>query len=559
MTRVFEVFSGRAADDPICPDESGTGWLELGHLCAAVEALCKRLDEQQGSHTGNVAVVVQNRYWMLAACLAIWRSGRIAVFPPNHKPGSIAQVMADSQASWLITDLEHLPRVHSGTIGVPLQATATAPVPKISVGADQRVLTVFTSGTTGEHQRCDKTAAQLFGEARVLAELFEFDSRCIVAATVPAHHLYGLLFTLLVPLFSGARFLCPALFQPAHVRHAVAHHRVTDLITVPTHIRALVAASKAPGHSLRRVFSSGAMLDLDLAKAFCDLSGSAVVDILGSTESGGIAWRYAKPLPYTPLPGVQVSADASGQLLLSSPFLPPGSGWQKMQDKITLVPGGFEHQGRSDGVLKLGGKRIAVQELEARARNLAGVEDAVVLVESSSHLRGTELWLVVATHDPRWTAQSLKRELGRHFDAVVLPRRYRTVPELPRDAFGKLQRRLLQDLFGATPGEPEQRRSVSCQISIPQDWIFFRGHFPTNPILAGAAQLTEVVLPNIARAWGDLHTLKAVPLVKYRRPIRPGARLALNAHRHQDEPLVDFELWEAGELATHGQLSFVAP
>ena len=44
-------------------------------------------------------------------------------------------------------------------------------------------------------------------------------------------------------------------------------------------------------------------------------------EILGSTETGGIALRDLPEPTWRPMPGIQVESDSEGRLLLESPFL----------------------------------------------------------------------------------------------------------------------------------------------------------------------------------------------------------------------------------------------
>jgi hypothetical protein len=242
-----------------------------------------------------------------------------------------------------------------------------------------------------------------------------------------------------------------------------------------------------------------------------------------------------------------------------------------MNDRVRIMDGGFEHLGRPDGVVKLGGKRVAVQEVEKRAIALEGISDAAVLVRPASELRGSQLWLAVESSDAHWSETTLKRSLAEHFDAVVLPRRYRIVQKLPRDGLGKLKHSALLRLFEALPDsekdsslrlpEPKLANTSDTQmfrskLCIPQRWVFFRGHFPGAPIVPGVVQLSEIVLPSIAQAWSDLTVLDEIPVLKYKRPISPGAALELTLHRPHGSSRVRFELSEAGEVASLGQLKF---
>src|SRR5471032_2675982 len=89
-------------------------------------------------------------------------------------------------------------------------------------------------------------------------------------------------------------------------------------------------------------------------------------------------------------------------------------------DRIEMLgDGDFRHLGRLDDVVKVAGKRVALSDLQARLRTLAGVTDAAVFAVPSSRY-GSELRVVVsgAELDPA----AMRQALLRHFDATVVPR-----------------------------------------------------------------------------------------------------------------------------------------
>ena len=181
-----------------------------------------------------------------------------------------------------------------------------------------------------------------------------------------------------------------------------------------------------------------------------DGSGVDVVELLGSTETGGFAWRsshrHGVGAPWLPLPTVTVEQGPEGLLQLTSPYAGGKDGTHGSMDRIEMTPDGrFHHLGRHDGVVKVGGKRIALQHLEEEVLAINGVDDAAAIAIEIEGLRGLEIWLaVVATgHD----ARSIRKALAKKFDAVVLPRRYRFVSSLPRHENGKLPRNALRSLF----------------------------------------------------------------------------------------------------------------
>ena len=554
---------------------------------ADVMSLAQRLEAAAPglSEAHPVLVACRERYSLLVACFAAWLRGGRVVLGPNLQPASLGQVRVESGALATLTDSNELAPNAVPQLTVPQHAVPQLIVPQradstaaelsesgvASVAGERQLLSIYTSGTTGLHQRCDKTARQLFGEAHTLVRVLGFSPETTLGSTVPSHHLYGLLFAALVPWFAGGRLVSPALFQPEDVMRAIAHWKISELVTVPTHLGALAAAWEPGRARLRRAFSSGAVLAPELARRFAERSGADVIDVLGSTESGGIGWRIAnRERLYTPLPGVEVRADEEQHLLLRSPFLERTQAWQRMGDRVAVGSAGFEYLGRDDGVVKLGAKRVAVQQIEARTRELPGVSEVALLVRDSDTLRGKELWMaVVATED--WTPEQLRKRLAPHFDPVLLPRRIRRVASLPRTALGKISQRELLALFAADEAElsrerveftpprindASEHRELTCELRIPSDWVFTRGHFPEQPVVPGALQLSHIVLPSIARAWPELGRLRCASRIKFRRALGPGASLRLRVRWPRGGQNLSFELLERDQVATSGRLSF---
>src|SRR5690606_20873196 len=221
----------------------------------------------------------------------------------------------------------------------------------------EMVATVFTSGTTSAMTPWAKTAGQLLGEAAMLGESFAIGHGGRIIGTVPPGHIYGLLYTVLLPLLRGAAFARETPLHAEAIAARVASHRAEVLVTVPAHLRAFETVD--PMRSLSRVFASTAPLPEEVAARFASRHGLAVTEILGSTETGGIAWRTRTPgARFTPLEGVRVAVDAEGRLLVDSPYV--DARFERPFRTADLAEldehGRFLHLGRADGVVKVGGK-----------------------------------------------------------------------------------------------------------------------------------------------------------------------------------------------------------
>jgi acyl-coenzyme A synthetase/AMP-(fatty) acid ligase/3-hydroxymyristoyl/3-hydroxydecanoyl-(acyl carrier protein) dehydratase len=561
-----------------------------------------------------ILCVAGDRYHFAVALLAAWQRGHRVALPPNAQPELLREMADDPAISLVIHDTDEMAGLDlrpllEPSFGCSRESRATWAEPlELSPLPPRRLLvTVWTSGSTGEHQRHCKTAGQLFAEALILAEHFglagaglggEGAGRVRVVGTVPSHHIYGLLFTVLVPLVSGGSFSRETPLHAGVVRATLIETHADVLVSVPAHLRALKILDVGQLPPLMRVFSSGAPLPPDTAKLLRVRFGISVTEVLGSTETGGIASRVSGPeieqidddamsseadrRPWTPLPHVRIDVDAEdgvgniGRLIVDSPFLPPdGPRPWATADRVELiehdpvehgVAGRFRHLGRIDGVVKIGGKRVSLAEIERRLLEIPGVEDAAVWAVEVGGARGRETVAMVVA--PGLSPEFLRAELRRWLDPVVIPRRLRLVDSLPREANGKLPRRRLLEAFEAPKPRvelPECRLlegdtpdAADFAVYVPRDLYGLRGHFRVMPIVPGVVQLELARTQALAR-WPELvkpsgHRLAQVLRLKFVRPLRPGEHLRLELRR--SDMRVDFRLSADAVAISSGTLLF---
>ena len=500
-----------------------------------------------------VLILCADRYRFAASLLAAWQRGHVAALPPNAQAETVRQLAGSPNVAACLHD-------GGAEFGIDMRAVAPAALPAapLAIEAGRTLVTLYSSGSTGAEKACSKTALQLLGEAGLLRATFAIGPRDRVLATVPPQHIYGLLFGVLVPLVSGAAF---ARSTPLHEAAVIAEARATAatvLVSVPAHLRTLTPPA------VRLLFSSSAPLDEATARRIVR-SCPESWEILGSTETGGIASRRFGGDAYRPFEGVQVAAAEDGQLLIDSPLIDAGLPRpHACADRIELLPGGtFRHLGRADDVIKIGGKRVSLSELERRLRAVDGVQDAAVVAVAVDSARGSELYAAVA--GAKVTAGQLRDRLLEHFDPTVLPRRLRIVPALPRSANGKLSRSRLLALFedGKQLDVRELSRAPSAggevielEVFVPAGLHYLQGHFDGFPILAGVVQLSVLIAGESRRLWPELRFVRRLSRVKFRRPVHPGETLRLRLAR--DQRAVSFSLDRAGAACSSGTLEFGA-
>jgi len=580
---------------PFAVGEPARSW---GDLLADAGRIARGLRPLLGPSSSSptpppIMLACADRYHGAACLLAIWDVARIAALPPNGREETIDALCAERGIDLLLHDGGGRGGIdvrrwldgsdgRAGAGGLDADPGPSAPPvepPRFAPG--QPVACLFTSGSTGTHVPCLKTARQLLGEARLLVSLFDMGPGTRVLATVPPHHIYGLLFSVLVPLMGGGALVRGT---PQHAETIAAEARrlgADVLCSVPAHLQGLGSLEPGSLPPLRRIFSSGAPLPGEVARTVGVVAGVPVTEVFGSSETGGIAWRQQVPADtsdgqrdddgdtalWRPFPGIEVSAD-EGLMVVRSPLAdtPEGSpvgAPVRGADRVRLAKGGrFELLGRADGVVKIGGSRIAVSEVEHRLREIPGVREAAVISVDVRGLRRHELWAAVVA--PGLTVVALREALRRRLESIAVPRRFRLVDALPREENGKLMKARLRALFEAPAAEQASappptasadRERHEVAVTIAADSPFFRGHFDGFPVLPGVVQLNNLVLDNVRLRWPALDHLRKVVGLKFRNPIRPSDPLSIVLER-TDANRVRFEIRSEARVMSSGALVF---
>lgn len=556
-----ELLSSHAPSDLVC--FGGEGARTRAQFVHYIEAIAHGLPEAKPGD--QVVLACIDRYRFAASLLAVWRRGLVVALPPNGQLETVRELRAASSGVALLHDLDEEGGFDVRSVEQSQRSSEATYAPYDY--ADRAALIVYTSGSTGTPSAHPKSLRQMLAEPSMWIESFDLARRRVLSC-VPAHHIYGLLFGVLLPLQGGGAMSRATPVMPSEVLREIASSQAEVLVAVPPHLRALAAYIGGAWPVLKRVLSSGGPLPDSTDKAL-RAQGVVATQVLGSTETGGIAMRESCESAWSALPQVTLELSDAGCLLVRSPWaaidpeqvVPTADRAELHTDQRTQEPQAqrFQHLGRADSVVKIGGKRVDLREVEARLSVVKGVREARVFEAPVASSRGVELWAAVECEDPYVTPAELKRVLSAHLDPVQIPRRFRVVRELPRNAAGKVTRAALIALFDVWHLHGEDQPDGSVLVPVPAELGFFRGHFTGQPILAGVVQLQRVALSQARRRWPDLApdrvVVGRVTRLKFKRLVLPGEVLSLRLTRKSPEQ-VQFELRVGEEAASSGVLHF---
>ena len=460
-------------------------------------------------------------------------------------------------------------------------------------------IVLFTSGSTSKPVAIIKTWQHLFDEVQLLEQSFtgHFDEAALFYATVSHQHIYGLLFRLLWPLLSARPFQDLVMPYPesliGHVSDGAKDAANDSLVLVSSpaqltrwldHEDFSVLASKTSA-----IFSSGGPLANEAAITLSRRFKRAAIEVYGSTETGGIAWRQKQPgnqysAVWRLFSGIQLKLQANGCLSIQSPLVPDylceADGYYLTQDKVVLPPDEsrqlFELMGRADRVIKLEEKRLSLDDVERVLMSSSWVAQARALVIKQTGKRDTLSVVVVLngsgfdylnTQGKQQLVKQLKQLALKSFERVLLPRKWRFVDALPVNTQSKTTQLMLEALFEdknkntasinmqALPSlmersqpfaqqyikEQSDNTIISC-IHLPLEDDVFTSHFSQIALLPGVVQLEWVM--QLAQHWFEKTAFVGLQRFKFKGPMLPGQSVQLKLscqHKRKEKQLLGLE------------------
>lgn len=442
-----------------------------------------------------VAFFLGNRLQFVTVYLAVISLGAVMV-PINlaYRRREISHMLGDATPRFLLTEKTQLPVLDElepeerGSVERVILAEELgewrgdpAGLPPIRVDGSDLAMILYTSGTTGRSKGAMISHDNVLATITGLLAAWAWRSDDVLLLSLPLFHTHGLVVGLHCALAAGARVLLHRRFEAPEIVRELLGGEPTLFFGVPTmYVRLVEELGKTEdrsGLARMRLFCSGsAPLAPETFTAFRDLTGHAILERYGMTETGmNLSNPYAgERIPGTvgtPLPGVSarvvdpegtdVEPGREGELLVrgsnvfagywqapektAESFVHDelGRRWFKTGDLARQDPeaGYFTLLGRRHELIISGGFNVYPREVEEVLVTFPGVREAAVA--GRSHPEWGEVpvaWLVL---DGEIDEAALIAFCKEQMAGFKVPREVRRVEALPRNALGKVQKHLL--------------------------------------------------------------------------------------------------------------------
>ncbi len=428
-----------------------------------------------------VAILASPGADFIASLFGVFSSGGCAlVLSPLHPPAESAYFCDDADVDLVLVTADQAERARAAVGSRPVVDIATIPhatAREIEIAESSPALMLYTSGTTGKPKGAVLSHGNLSIQQELLAETWGLVSSDVLLHALPLHHMHGLCIALLSCLGAGAQVRMLPAFDAVRIWRDM--EQSTVFMAVPTMYKKLFEALDASGErerwmqnatKLRLATSGSAALPVTLADRWKAITGTIPLERFGMTEIGvGLSnplhgERRAGTVGL-PLRTVETKIDeTTGELFVRGPSVFSQyfrredatarafvDGWFQTGDTVTRDERGyFRILGRTSvDILKSGGYKLSALEIEEALREHAAVSDVAVVGVPDETWGDRVVACVVVRSGASLEPEQLRAFAKEKLASYKCPKDVVVMPDLPRNAMGKVQKPALVEMMKA--------------------------------------------------------------------------------------------------------------
>lgn len=352
---------------------------------------------------------------------------------------------------------------------------------------------MYTSGTTGRPKGALWTQGNTLWFSAMQSTHWVFDASTVHFSTGPMFHVGGFEDWCLPTLMGGGHlvFLRSGAFSIERVSRIARHHGVRTLGLFPVMIHELLnwnGASADVLGAVERVYTGGSSIVPQLLQEFsARFPHIEILPAYGLTEGGALATvmdrvgfqrhpqSVGRPLPFTEVriarlgdEEVDVAPNEDGHIWVRSPSVccnyygkPEATretfvrGWCRTGDVGRFSPDNYLYiTGRVKDMIISGGENIYPVEIENVLSQHPAVQDVAVIGTSDAKWGETPCAVIVQRQGMSVRTEDVIAFARQHLARYKVPRRIELVDELPRNASGKVMKRVLRERFDGPAPDP---------------------------------------------------------------------------------------------------------
>jgi acyl-CoA synthetase (AMP-forming)/AMP-acid ligase II/uncharacterized protein YndB with AHSA1/START domain len=434
-----------------------------------------------------VALMCRNHSGLIESAVACGKLGAdVILLNTGLSADQVATVIQTHRPIVLLGDDEFMPLFH----GLPLPWISTwsahpadvsietlieqAPAKPVRPPTKPGKIIVLTSGTTGIPKGARRRNPKGISTAAALLDRIPLRAGERILVAAPVFHTWGLA-ALQLGMVLNATLVLQRRFDPAAALRAIETHRCTSLFAVPLMLQRILdlpdrVRDRFDLRSLRVVASSGSALPGAFVPEFMNVFGDVLYNVYGSTEVSwasiadpndlraapttagrtplgtrvGILDKHGRPVP----PGV-VGRICVGNDMLFEGYT-NGTSNEVLDELMVTGDRGYLDAdgrlfvaGRDDDMIVSGGENVFPRPLEELLMTMPGVLDVAVVGVPDREFGQRFAAYIAVREGSRLNATAVRSFVHEHLPRFAVPRDVIFLDDLPRNATGKVVKRLL--------------------------------------------------------------------------------------------------------------------
>ncbi|MDM4766583.1 malonyl-CoA synthase [Pelomonas sp. SE-A7] len=344
---------------------------------------------------------------------------------------------------------------------------------------DDMAAILYTSGTTGRSKGAMLSHGNLLSNARMLKDYWDWRSSDVLIHALPIFHVHGLFVASHGALLNGSRMIWFSKFEPKAVIRRLSD--ATVFMGVPTLYTRMLAeptlTDEAAG-TMRLFISGSAPLLIETWRDWQERTGHLILERYGMSETLMLTSNPCRPRDGErkggtvgpALPGVALrivsdegkacAVEEIGHIQVRGPNVFSGywqmpektreeftaDGWFKTGDVGRVDADGYVSiVGRSKDLIITGGFNVYPAEIEGFLNELPGVAESAVIGVPHPDFGEAVVAVVIARPGAQPDVGALSAQLRQRIAGFKVPKAMLLATELPRNAMGKVQKKLLRE------------------------------------------------------------------------------------------------------------------
>jgi long-chain acyl-CoA synthetase len=341
---------------------------------------------------------------------------------------------------------------------------------------DDPAAILYTSGTTGKQKGATLSVGNVVSNTEATRQYLRVDPRDRLLLFLPLFHVFGQNFIMNSAFAGGATLVLHRRFDREQILESVLRDRVSMFFAVPTIYIMLLDAGVPPEAlaGIRYFFSAAATMPVEVALRWKQTFGQPIYEGYGLSETSPFAsynheWHHRPGSVGTAIANVElrivdpedreVERGTWGEICIKGPNVMLGY-WNRREETAEALRGGWFHTGdigymdedgfvfivdRTKDMINAAGFKVWPREVEEVLYQHPAVGECAVYGVLDAVKGEVPMAAVVVAAGARVTPEELENFCRERLATYKIPRSFDLVTSLPKNATGKILKRVLRD------------------------------------------------------------------------------------------------------------------